>query len=65
MQREASTDGRLFEPGRVVFTPAAMEVFDRTGAPFAKIRDVLERHLAGDWGDVDEEDVAENDRSVS
>lgn len=51
----------LFQPGKIVFTPAAMEVLSQPGAEF---RTLLARHLTGDWGDLDAHDKAENDYSV-
>jgi hypothetical protein len=50
-----------FALGQVVATPGALESFARTGeTPLQFIR----RHVAGDWGDVDQDDKAENNRSV-
>ena len=50
-----------FNPGRLVATPGALEVFQRSGeSPL----DFLERHLSGDWGDVDEHDRLENELSL-
>ena len=53
--------GIKFEPGRIVATPGALEAFRASGddpLPF------LQRHLAGDWGDLSEEDRRENELSV-
>ena len=53
--------GIKFEPGRIVATPGALEAFRTSGddpLPF------LQRHLAGDWGDLSEEDRRENELSV-
>ena len=50
-----------FHLGRIVATPGALTVFEETGdspGPF------LKRHVTGDWGELDEHDRAENDRSV-
>lgn len=42
-------------------TPGALEAFRASGdSPLA----FLERHLAGDWGELDEHDVRENELSV-
>jgi hypothetical protein len=50
-----------FSPGSVVATPGALEAIRASGEeplPF------LQRHLAGDWGDVDEHDRRENELSL-
>jgi len=50
-----------FDLGRMVATPGALEALERSGeTPLA----FLCRHVAGDWGDVDEHDRAENELSV-
>jgi len=49
-------------PGRVLATPGAVAAFART--PTVGVWDYLRRHLTGDWGDVDREDWAANDRAV-
>ena len=40
----------LFQPGRVVATPAALEALEQAGQ---SVWIFLARHLAGDWGAVD------------
>jgi hypothetical protein len=50
-----------FSPGQIVATPAALEAFRASGEsplPF------LERHLAGDWGELSPEDIHENELSL-
>jgi hypothetical protein len=50
-----------FAPGSVVATPGALEALRASGDdPLV----LLERHLNGDWGDVDEHDRRENELSV-
>lgn len=49
----------LFDLGRVLATPGALEALSRE-----TILDALHRHQSGDWGTLDPEDVAENNRSV-
>ncbi len=50
-----------FPPGHVVATPAALELLGRYGkAP----SEYLDRHLAGDWGDLDAHDWRENERAL-
>src|ERR1035437_1471438 len=54
--------GRVkFPLGHIVATPGALEAIS---APGEAVLDYLERHLAGDWGDVCEEDRQENERSL-
>lgn len=48
-----------FELGQLVATPGALEALTH-----GDILKSLQRHLAGDWGDVDEEDRAANDRAL-
>jgi hypothetical protein len=51
----------LFPLGRTVMTPGARELMHRTGThPFQ----LLLRHQCGDWGVLDAEDCAANDRAV-
>ena len=46
----------LFDLGQVVATPGVLQ----TVGSF-EIRLALERHVAGDWGDICEEDAMENE----
>jgi hypothetical protein len=50
-----------FSPGQIVATPGALAALDEAGVD---ARSLLRRHLRGDWGDVSEEDAAENEFSV-
>ncbi|MCX4166318.1 MULTISPECIES: hypothetical protein [Paraburkholderia] len=51
----------LFPLGRTFATPAVLRALERAGAhPFA----LLVRHQCGDWGVLDAEDRAVNDRAV-
>jgi len=53
--------GVKFSPGSVYITPGAQEQFTASGDdPLA----FLIRHLAGDWGDVDEHSRRENELSL-
>ena len=42
-----------FHPGQIVATPAALEALQDAGQTPSEF---LMRHLAGDWGDLDDED---------
>jgi hypothetical protein len=50
-----------FPPGRVVATPATLELLERYGKTPSEY---LNRHLAGDWGALDTHDYRENERAV-
>jgi hypothetical protein len=50
-----------FPPGRVVATPAALELLGRYGKTPSEY---LDRHLAGDWGALDAHDYRENERAL-
>ncbi len=48
--------------GQLLATPAAIEAMTRAGQNPALL---LACHVAGDWGEVDAEDAAANDRAIS
>ena len=51
----------LIPPGRLVATPGALALLERTNkSPL----EFLSRHLRGDWGDLDKEDKTENELSL-
>ena len=50
-----------FDLGRIVATPGALEALELAGETPTTF---LRRHVAGDWGNLDENDRAENDLSV-
>lgn len=53
--------GIKFSPGSIVATPGALAALEASGDnPMA----YLVRHIAGDWGDVDEHDYRENELSL-
>ena len=46
----------LFQSGNIVATPGALSLAERG----IDLLEYLQRHLRGDWGDLSEEDKAEN-----
>jgi hypothetical protein len=53
--------GGLFPSGLVVATPGALAACERAQISPATY---IYRHLAGDWGELDEKDRRENDHSL-
>ena len=51
----------LFPLGRIVATPGALQALEAAGQQPAEF---LDRHVSGDWGELDEEDKRENEFSV-
>ena len=50
-----------FPLGHIVATPGALRALDAAGhGP----QEFLARHMQGDWGELDEDDRRENDRSL-
>jgi hypothetical protein len=47
--------------GRIVATPGALKVLSEAGE---ELHLLLDRHASGDWGDLDEDDRRENERSL-
>ncbi|MDW3687607.1 hypothetical protein RA280_38925 [Cupriavidus sp. CV2] len=60
MKDDASTKP-LFRPGKILATPGALDLLERTGTgPFL----LLHRHCRGDWGTVCDEDAAANSQAI-
>lgn len=53
-------DKPKFRTGEMVITPAAIAALDRNGDRFELDR-LMARHLAGDWGEMSDEDKRSND----
>lgn len=51
----------LFKPGQVLATPGALDQLERAGQ---SVWEFLSRHVAGDWGVVDDEDKTLNDGAL-
>lgn len=52
----------MFTLGRIVATPGALRALERANQSAASF---LTRHAAGDWGELDPEDIRENEYSVA
>jgi hypothetical protein len=52
----------LFPLGQIVATPGALAALERAKQPPTCF---LARHAIGDWGDLDQSDVAENEYSMA
>lgn len=51
----------LFDPGRLLVTPAALAALRASGVPLIT---VLLRHICGDWGNLPEAESQQNDLSI-
>jgi len=56
-----SVNKPLFKPGQVLATPGALEALEKAGQG---VWEFVSRHLAGDFGIVDDEDKASNTRAI-
>lgn len=50
-----------FEMGQLVATPGAIEAMDAAGT---YARNLVRRHLTGDWGDIHPEDTGLNEKAL-
>jgi hypothetical protein len=61
--RPCASDGQpLFGLGQVVATPGALSALERANQTPIEF---LSRHVAGDWGELEAQDIAENGYSLS
>jgi len=51
-----------FNPGQVVATPGGLAALEASGE---SLLTYLQRHLSGDWGEVDEHHARENELSLN
>lgn len=51
-----------FTPGQVVATPGALAALAASGE---SLLNYLKRHLSGDWGDISDPDVYENEHALA
>ena len=51
----------LFQLGRIVATPGALQALEQAGQSPVEF---LDRHASGDWGEVNDQDKRENEFSV-
>lgn len=51
----------LFEPGQILGTPGALRELE---AAEQNPLELIVRHVTGDWGELPDEDVAENERAL-
>ena len=59
---EESVPTPKFRLGQLVATPGALQALADAGQ---RLLEFLRRHQAGDWGEVDREDVQDNEFSVT
>jgi hypothetical protein len=52
----------LFSLGQVYATPGALECLQQQGTTPLEL---IKRHVSGDWGELDAEDRAENNRALT
>lgn len=61
MTNNTSQQNPLFDLGQVVATPGALAELNEAGSAAAEL---LYRHHRGDWGDLEPEDIAENNAAL-
>lgn len=58
---DVTKNSMLFSPGQIVATPGALEAMQELNVLPMQL---LQKHLSGDWGSVDDEDAKSNDEAV-
>jgi len=53
-----------FRTGSIVITPGIQDILDRDEQVVLKLPTLLMRHVRGDWGEVEAEDAAVNDKAL-
>lgn len=61
IQPLTNTGTPLFQLGQIVATPAALALMEKHAVNPATL---LDRHVRGDWGDLDKHDRAANDAAL-
>ena len=61
MEYQGRSAPARFPLGQILATPGALAALEETGQ---RAIDLLRRHAAGDWGDLDEHDRQENEFSL-
>lgn len=61
MQDESARSTPRFAPGQQVATPGALEALRKAGESALQF---VARHIAGDWGDLGDEDKWLNDEAL-
>jgi hypothetical protein len=59
--RQPIPQGQAFDLGRLLSTPGALRKLNGLGVPAI---DLIARHAAGDWGDLDEHDRKANEEAL-
>jgi hypothetical protein len=52
----------LFDPGACAATAAALDAIESSGMDASEL---LDRHVSGDWGDLDEHDAEANESAIA
>lgn len=61
MELVSSDNKVLFATGRLLVTNGALEATKKVGQG---LEPLIDRHMAGDWGDLEREDKVQNDEAL-